>query len=144
MVRATGYQTAARLGRPLPRARPQRCRECIQLGTLLSLVRFHLHFSWILPCAEMSYLATTCSRSEQLRRETSHNLSLPRRTYSVLPKRVRNLFLDGFFARRLANVGTSGAATAIITNPFWLVRVRMFTTNANSPSAYRGLWGASL
>lgn len=34
----------------------------------------------------------------------------------------------------------ASAATAVITNPFWLVRVRMFTTSANSPHAYRGLW----
>lgn len=29
-----------------------------------------------------------------------------------------------------------------MTNPLWLVRVRMFTTRADSPAAYRGLWGA--
>ena len=34
-----------------------------------------------------------------------------------------------------------GSITAIMTNPFWLVRVRMFTTRPDSPSAYRGLWG---
>ncbi|KAF5371967.1 hypothetical protein D9615_008072 [Tricholomella constricta] len=34
----------------------------------------------------------------------------------------------------------ASAVTAVMTNPFWLVRVRMFTTHANSPSAYRGLW----
>jgi solute carrier family 25 (mitochondrial folate transporter), member 32 len=28
-----------------------------------------------------------------------------------------------------------------MTNPFWLIRVRMFATQANSPNAYRGLWG---
>ncbi|KAG6888632.1 hypothetical protein C0995_006876 [Termitomyces sp. Mi166 len=27
-----------------------------------------------------------------------------------------------------------------MTNPFWLVRVRMFTSRGDSPSAYRGLW----
>ena len=32
----------------------------------------------------------------------------------------------------------------MITNPLWLVRVRMFTTTRNSPHAYRGLWGTSL
>lgn len=34
-----------------------------------------------------------------------------------------------------------GAVTAVITNPLWLVRVRMFTSQVNSPNAYRGLWG---
>ncbi|KAG6878353.1 hypothetical protein C0993_008111 [Termitomyces sp. T159_Od127] len=34
----------------------------------------------------------------------------------------------------------ASAVTAIMTNPFWLVRVRMFTSHADSPSAYRGLW----
>jgi len=32
------------------------------------------------------------------------------------------------------------AVTAVITNPLWLVRVRMFTTTRNSPNTYRGLW----
>jgi hypothetical protein len=35
----------------------------------------------------------------------------------------------------------TGAVTAIITNPLWLVRVRMFASQADSPTAYRGLWG---
>jgi len=34
-----------------------------------------------------------------------------------------------------------GAVTAVITNPLWLVRVRMFTTHSAAPNAYRGLWG---
>jgi len=34
----------------------------------------------------------------------------------------------------------ASAVTAIITNPLWLVRVRMFTSRADSPTAYRGLW----
>lgn len=38
----------------------------------------------------------------------------------------------------------AGAVTAIITNPLWLVRVRMFTSPADSPTAYRGLWGVCL
>lgn len=37
----------------------------------------------------------------------------------------------------------AGAVTAIITNPLWLVRVRMFTSRADSPTSYRGLWGES-
>jgi solute carrier family 25 folate transporter 32 len=36
-----------------------------------------------------------------------------------------------------------GAITAVITNPLWLVRVRIFTTTRDSPNAYRGLWGTS-
>ncbi|KAF5321771.1 hypothetical protein D9619_001183 [Psilocybe cf. subviscida] len=34
----------------------------------------------------------------------------------------------------------ASAVTAVITNPLWLVRVRMFASTANSPTAYRGLW----
>jgi len=34
----------------------------------------------------------------------------------------------------------ASAVTAVLTNPFWLVRVRMFTTRADCPTAYRGLW----
>lgn len=34
----------------------------------------------------------------------------------------------------------ASAVTAVITNPLWLVRVRMFTTRVDSPNAYRGLW----
>lgn len=34
-----------------------------------------------------------------------------------------------------------GAVTAVITNPLWLVRVRMFATTKESPGAYKGLWG---
>lgn len=34
-----------------------------------------------------------------------------------------------------------GAVTAMMTNPIWVVKVRMFTTRADSPTAYRNLWG---
>ncbi|ESK96915.1 mitochondrial fad carrier protein [Moniliophthora roreri MCA 2997] len=34
----------------------------------------------------------------------------------------------------------ASAVTAIMTNPLWVVRVRMFTSQANSPDAYRGLF----
>ncbi|KAH8102804.1 mitochondrial FAD carrier protein [Phellopilus nigrolimitatus] len=34
----------------------------------------------------------------------------------------------------------ASAATAILTNPIWVVKVRMFTTRADAPEAYRGLW----
>ena len=47
------------------------------------------------------------------------------------------MFLRGVF------LPFAGAVTAIITNPLWLVRVRMFTSRADSPTAYRGLWGES-
>jgi hypothetical protein len=36
----------------------------------------------------------------------------------------------------------TGAATAIMTNPIWVVKVRMFTTRADAPKSYRGLWRA--
>ncbi|THH11264.1 hypothetical protein EW145_g771 [Phellinidium pouzarii] len=34
----------------------------------------------------------------------------------------------------------ASAATAIITNPLWVIKVRMFTTRADIPTAYRSLW----
>ncbi|EPQ59674.1 mitochondrial carrier [Gloeophyllum trabeum ATCC 11539] len=34
----------------------------------------------------------------------------------------------------------ASAVTAVMTNPIWVVKVRMFTTRADSPMAYRGLW----
>lgn len=34
----------------------------------------------------------------------------------------------------------ASAVTAVITNPLWLVRVRMFATTKESPGAYKGLW----
>ena len=36
-----------------------------------------------------------------------------------------------------------GAATAILTNPIWVVKIRMFTTHPNDPTAYRGTWRES-
>jgi solute carrier family 25 (mitochondrial folate transporter), member 32 len=36
--------------------------------------------------------------------------------------------------------GHIGAVTAVMTNPLWVVRVRMFTTQADTPGAYSGLW----
>ncbi|KAJ7929114.1 mitochondrial carrier domain-containing protein [Mycena leptocephala] len=33
----------------------------------------------------------------------------------------------------------ASAATAIMTNPIWVVKVRMFTTRSDSPNAYRGV-----
>ncbi|OCH84026.1 mitochondrial carrier [Obba rivulosa] len=34
----------------------------------------------------------------------------------------------------------ASAVTAIMTNPIWVVKVRMFTTRAGDPTAYRSLW----
>ncbi|EIW82171.1 mitochondrial carrier [Coniophora puteana RWD-64-598 SS2] len=34
----------------------------------------------------------------------------------------------------------ASAVTAIMTNPIWVVKVRMFTTRADNATAYRGLW----
>lgn len=34
-----------------------------------------------------------------------------------------------------------GAVTALLTNPIWVVKVRLFTTNPDSPNAYKGLLG---
>ena len=35
----------------------------------------------------------------------------------------------------------TGAVTALMTNPIWVVKVRLFTTKQGAPQAYRGLWG---
>ncbi|KAG8991679.1 hypothetical protein FRB90_001266 [Tulasnella sp. 427] len=34
----------------------------------------------------------------------------------------------------------ASAITALLTNPIWVVKVRLFTTPPNDPNAYRGLW----
>ncbi|KAG8699323.1 hypothetical protein FRC09_006685, partial [Ceratobasidium sp. 395] len=34
----------------------------------------------------------------------------------------------------------ASAITALLTNPIWVVKVRMFTTQPGQPGAYRGLW----
>lgn len=42
--------------------------------------------------------------------------------------------------RTLLYAAEASAATAIITNPLWVVKVRMITTRWNDPTSYRGLW----
>ncbi|GAA5927790.1 uncharacterized protein JCM15063_005995 [Sporobolomyces koalae] len=42
-------------------------------------------------------------------------------------------------AQHLAASASSGIVTAIITNPLWVVKTRMYTTSASSPRAYRGV-----
>lgn len=66
----------------------------------------------------------------------------PARTCSVLPKQVRSAL---FVMLPLSDADFfSGAVTAIMTNPIWVVKVRMFTTKADSPTAYRSLWRLSI
>jgi solute carrier family 25 folate transporter 32 len=35
----------------------------------------------------------------------------------------------------------SGFITAVMTNPIWVVKTRMFTTSATSPAAYKNVFG---
>ena len=46
-------------------------------------------------------------------------------------------------SREVVHAVFSGAATAILTNPIWVVKVRMFTTHPKDPTAYRSLWRTS-
>lgn len=57
------------------------------------------------------------------------------------PKRVRELI--SIFPCDSTDETLVGAVTAILTNPLWVVKVRMFTTNAETPTAYRNLWRMS-
>lgn len=41
----------------------------------------------------------------------------------------------------LAASGTAGIATAICTNPIWVVKTRMLITDRSSDGSYRGLIG---
>ncbi|KLO09929.1 mitochondrial carrier [Schizopora paradoxa] len=43
-------------------------------------------------------------------------------------------------ATTLLYAAEASAACAIITNPIWVVKVRMFTTRNDAPGAYRSLW----
>ncbi|KAH7105318.1 mitochondrial FAD carrier protein [Auriculariales sp. MPI-PUGE-AT-0066] len=42
-------------------------------------------------------------------------------------------------AQYLGYSASASAATALITNPIWVVKVRLYTTTPDSPNAYRGL-----
>ncbi|KAJ7283290.1 mitochondrial carrier domain-containing protein [Mycena rebaudengoi] len=62
--------------------------------------------------------------------------------YNMLKKRAT----DGDLSTPLSSSAVllcsaqASAVTAIMTNPIWVVKVRMFTTSADSPTAYRGVW----
>ncbi|EJD00884.1 mitochondrial carrier [Fomitiporia mediterranea MF3/22] len=43
-------------------------------------------------------------------------------------------------ATTLLYAAEASAVTAIMTNPIWVVKVRMFTTRIDNPVAYRSLW----
>ncbi|KAG8958308.1 hypothetical protein FRC03_009266, partial [Tulasnella sp. 419] len=43
-------------------------------------------------------------------------------------------------SRFLIASAEASAITAVVTNPIWVLKVRMFTTRPGDPNSYRGLW----
>ncbi|KIY65925.1 mitochondrial carrier [Cylindrobasidium torrendii FP15055 ss-10] len=62
--------------------------------------------------------------------------------YNMLKKRASNDDLTRSLSATeyLLCSAQASAVTAIMTNPIWIVRVRLFSSEASSPTAYRGLW----
>ncbi|KAH8829961.1 mitochondrial carrier domain-containing protein [Flagelloscypha sp. PMI_526] len=62
--------------------------------------------------------------------------------YNILKKRASNDDPNHVLsaAQYLICSAQASSLTAVITNPLWLIRVRMFTSEPNDPGAYRGLW----
>lgn len=80
--------------------------------------------------------ATICSRLAPpvMTRPTRCQQGL---TFCILHKQVRNAPGP---SSPLSDTPHPGAVTAIMTNPIWVVKVRMFTTRADNPHAYKNLW----
>ena len=43
--------------------------------------------------------------------------------------------------QHLQAAAEASAVTAMLTNPIWVVKTRIFATAKHDPTAYRGLWG---
>ena len=84
----------------------------------------------------MCNTATTCSNHERLV-TTLRTECQQEHIYYAPPKQVRTELY-----RLSSNLTDThvGAVTAIMTNPIWVVKVRMFTTRPEDPTAYRNLW----
>ena len=94
-------------------------------------------------CSCFWTVITSSSVARRSARRT--DLSRPRSTSSIPPKRVRIFLLVSPCLIPSPTLSLSlckGAATAILTNPIWVVKVRTFTAPSNSPAAHRGLWSA--